>query len=247
MSTSHTVGVSRADSVDPTDKAEKKRLQTWNDLLQHTKIDEIINVGKAPALVSAADDETVDVAFKKLIDHNLLSMPVFCKSRGRYTDFVDVLDILVHVLNSFPRDKLTPDADFSQYMKEPVSALSDLSARNPYEAVEITAPFIVALKKMTHKGLHRIPIVDGAGHLEFIMTQSAIMSFISKNLDLFPGASKTVGELNLGYKAQVVAARRTQASGLQPARLPELQVRHLHSGAGLHLPRCLDHHRWWFL
>jgi hypothetical protein len=62
-------------------------------------------------------------------------MPVFCKSRGRYTDFVDVLDILVHVLNSFPRDKLTPDADFTQYMKEPVSALSDLSSRNPYEYV----------------------------------------------------------------------------------------------------------------
>jgi hypothetical protein len=37
MSTSHTVGVSRADSADPTDVKDKKRLQTWTDLLQHTK------------------------------------------------------------------------------------------------------------------------------------------------------------------------------------------------------------------
>jgi CBS domain-containing protein len=105
-----------------------------------------------------------------------------------------------------------------QYTFSAVSSIDRSSSNLPpslllRRAVEITAPFIVALKKMTHKALHRIPVVDGAGHLEFIMTQSAIMTFISKNLGLFPGADKTVGELNLGYKAQVVAARRTQTAG----------------------------------
>lgn len=80
-------------------------------------------------------------------------------------------------------------------------------------AVESTAPVHVALKKMTHKGLHRIPVVDSAGHLQFIMTQSCVMAFISKNLGLFPGFQKTVGELKLGYKTQIVAARRTQTAG----------------------------------
>lgn len=72
---------------------------------------------------------------------------------------------------------------------------------------------LVALKKMTSKGLHRIPVVDGAGHLESILSQSSIMAFIHKNLHLFPGTSRIVGELGLGYKAQVVAARRTQTAG----------------------------------
>jgi CBS domain-containing protein len=84
-------------------------------------------------MVAVTADAHISEAFKKMIDHQVLSLPVYDKSRGRYTEFIDTIDILVHVLNAFPKGAVDPNLDFEAFMKEPVSSLTDLSSRNPYK------------------------------------------------------------------------------------------------------------------
>jgi CBS domain-containing protein len=79
--------------------------------------------------------------------------------------------------------------------------------------IEAHAPLKVALRLMATHEIHRVPIVDEEGHLISILTQSSIISQIYHNLSIFSDSHKTVGELGLGYKAKIVAARSTQIAG----------------------------------
>lgn len=163
---------------------------------------------------------TIAEVYKILTEHKILSVPVLDKSlaKPRFTAFIDVIDILVHVMSKIsPSDVIggeTPKI-FTQFTAGQVVGLSE---RNPYFPVEESAPLMVALELMVKWRVHRIPVVDAEGHLETLITQSHVIKYIHDHLYLLKRMkSKTVEDLDLGTKGVITI--HSHASVLDGFRL----------------------------
>lgn len=54
------------------------------------------------SLITASGSDSVSSVVKKLIDNNILSLPIRDPTKkGNYTAFIDMLDVLVQVLEVF--------------------------------------------------------------------------------------------------------------------------------------------------
>jgi CBS domain-containing protein len=156
-------------------------------------------------------DDSVGSAFKKLIENNILSVPV--KSGKHFVAFVDILDIVAHFMETFDEFRAHPDWQKSnenvvEYLKlrgafamQTCGRVANKSGRNAFFAVESDAPLRAVVDCIVRKNVHRVPIVDGCGDLVTVVTQSRLVSWLDTNLakaGRFPG--KTIDELGMARR-----------------------------------------------
>jgi len=81
--------------------------------------------------------------------------------------------------------------------------IADLSKKNPMCPVRSKAPLMEALKIFANTGAHRVPILQNPWEVSNVLTQSAVIQWLSTHMDQLDIKGKTVRELGLGYKAVV--------------------------------------------
>jgi CBS-domain-containing membrane protein len=124
-------------------------------------------------------------------------------SHPQYTSFVDVVDIVSHVVSQLnPEERLEADTIPALFHDFIAADIVDASKRNPFCPVEDGAPLEVALRLMVKWGVHRIPIVDAEGNLVTLITQSQVIKHFYDNryTILSDLNNKTVAELSLGTR-----------------------------------------------
>eukprot|EP01118_Nematostelium_gracile_P008930 TRINITY_DN2985_c0_g1_i2.p1 TRINITY_DN2985_c0_g1~~TRINITY_DN2985_c0_g1_i2.p1 ORF type:complete len:352 (-),score=95.97 TRINITY_DN2985_c0_g1_i2:24-968(-) len=158
--------------------------------------------------------------FKTLVDHNILSAPVLDEKTGKYTGFLDIKDLVSFVVFVDDDQK----SDVPQNLGELIIhgcklfkvdldgvTVTYLSRRNPFRPIKSTDSLLKVCEELA-SGLHRVPIVDDAGNLVNIISQSAIVSWLySKSHDLKHFTSKSIEELNLGTKPVIMVKENTPA------------------------------------
>lgn len=88
-------------------------------------------------------------------------------------------------------------------ISEPVTVklTTDLSRKDPFMTILPEAPLTQAMEIFA-KGIHRIAVVDGDGHMQGILSQSAVARFLKMNMktrftELEPVFNKKVADLGL--------------------------------------------------
>jgi len=133
--------------------------------------------------------DSVATAFQKMINNNILSVPVYDQVRRSFTHFIDMVDVVAFAVARVTEQQAS--SDFIQFMDIPLlqtvncGEVSDLSKRDPFFPVESGAPLLEAMNLMVKWGVHRIPIVDAEGELMTIISQSQLSAFIYKYLSSF--------------------------------------------------------------
>jgi CBS domain-containing protein len=212
------------DYVIGTKLSEKKHLATkekgpsatyksLKEQLQHTQLEDILP--ERHTLITASGADSVSSVIKKLIDNNILSLPISDPTRkGNYTAFIDMLDVLVQVLEVFEAKYtgITMEAILKadEFTKMPCAQLANKSQRNPWKPIESRSTVWTTLELMCKWKVHRVPILDSAGELETAISQSFLAKYLAQFVDQLPVHTKTVGELKLGYKPEVIAVKATQ-------------------------------------
>eukprot|EP01089_Gocevia_fonbrunei_P015671 TRINITY_DN4642_c0_g1_i1.p1 TRINITY_DN4642_c0_g1~~TRINITY_DN4642_c0_g1_i1.p1 ORF type:complete len:332 (+),score=75.39 TRINITY_DN4642_c0_g1_i1:178-1173(+) len=158
-----------------------------------------------PTIATAKKKDHISKTFKTLIDHKILSCPVFNVAKQNYIGFIDMVDMVTHVINTCQESELMGGElpvimeNQERFTKSLTGNICDLSKRNPWKPVDKKVPISAAVKLMVQWKVHRIPIVDSDGELLTLVTQSQICKFINDHMDAYTSlASKTVGDLNLG-------------------------------------------------
>jgi len=156
-------------------------------------------------LIQATTTDPLLYGFQLLIDNKILSLPLYSIEKQSYIGFLDVVDIVHHVLNIINEDEIK--TGYKGY-KDRISSIkcgyiSNLSKRNAYKAADTNGTVQAAVDLICHWKVHRVPLVDYSGSLQHIFSQSYIVKILSKYIQLFPFVNKTVGELALGYKENV--------------------------------------------
>jgi len=153
-------------------------------------------------LIQATTTDPLLYGFQLLIDNKILSLPLYSIEKQSYIGFLDVVDIVHHVLNIINEDEIK--TGYKGY-KDRISSIkcgyiSNLSKRNAYKAADTNGTVQAAVDLICHWKVHRVPLVDYSGSLQHIFSQSYIVKILSKYIQLFPFVNKTVGELSFGYK-----------------------------------------------
>lgn len=159
-----------------------------------------------------------------LAQERMLSLPVQAKDSVDVIGFVDVLDVLTHIVRLCSEGKTHPEADeafentIMMYQKgfnfasTPVSAIIDSSSRDPLVPVYGRGTLAQLIEEAFSRGVHRVPVYNRASTVVTnIISQSDIIKFIMGKMDeagnpeavLGSLMGKTVDELRLGTKPVV--------------------------------------------
>eukprot|EP00029_Vermamoeba_vermiformis_P000565 TRINITY_DN1069_c0_g1_i2.p1 TRINITY_DN1069_c0_g1~~TRINITY_DN1069_c0_g1_i2.p1 ORF type:complete len:333 (+),score=90.10 TRINITY_DN1069_c0_g1_i2:187-1185(+) len=195
------------------EKGASAKYKSLKEQLQHTQLEDILP--ERQKLITAAGHDSVSSVLKKLIDNNILSLPISDPAKkGNYSAFIDMLDVLVQVLEVFEAKHtgLTMEAILKadEFANMPCAQLANKSQRNPWKPIESRSTVLTTLELMCKWRVHRVPILDSAGELETTISQSFLAKYLAQFIDQLPVHSKTVGDLKLGYKSNIIAVKATQ-------------------------------------
>merc|ERR1712130_235620 len=144
-------------------------------------------------------NQSIKDIFEVLTENRILSVPIFDK--GKYTRFIDMLDLLVYSIQVIGEDAIRSGYEtFKSHQGFVASCkeLADGSHRNPWMAVDIKSSVQHAIDLMNKGHLHRLAVVNPDGELSDILTQSSIIRYLYNNVDDLPNADQTLEELKLG-------------------------------------------------
>jgi CBS domain-containing protein len=157
-------------------------------------------------LVEATTTDSIIDGFQLLIDNKILSIPLYSVSKQHYVGFLDIIDVVHHFLNVLNEKDVKEGYDSfkKRFAGVTCGEVSDLSGRNPYKATDTSGTLQAAVNLICHWKAHRVPLVDISGSLQHVFSQSYIAKALSKYIQLFPFVNKTITELNLGFKDNII-------------------------------------------
>jgi len=158
--------------------------------------------------------------FKTLVDHNILSAPVYDEKAQKYTGFLDIRDLVSFVVfvdddqkSDVPQNLLELIMHGCKLFKVDLDGVTVtyLSRRNPFHPVSTSDSLLKVCEELS-KGLHRVPVVDQNGNVVNIISQSSVISFLAKHQkDIKSLTGHTLAELNLGTKPVISVKQDTPA------------------------------------
>lgn len=173
---------------------------TARDVLDNTKVKDIM-VGFS-RVIDVNSTDSVLVAFQRLTENKILSLPIFDERRNKYIGFLDIVDVVHHFLDALTETEVGQGfASFkSRFAKVQCKDIADLSGRDPYQPIDESAPLGAVISLISEWDVHRVPIIDAGGELVSLLSQSRVTAYLSQHLMKFDVSKKTVGELKLGLR-----------------------------------------------
>jgi len=186
------------------------------NFLRNTKVQALFPKERIK-LVTAYTSDSVSDVLQRLSEHSILSMPVYDSRIAMYTTFVDMLDITYYIVETIQENQIT-GGEFSallktseKFTKKTCAQIAGTSGRNPYYPIEEHTPLQTAMELMVDYRVHRLPVVDTAGHLQTIVSQSHIVDLLLKHMDKFSIGSQRISKLKLGLKEVLKVDKRQKA------------------------------------
>jgi len=137
--TEHIIGGRREDVVRVADKQDLSK-SSGKDFLQGTLVESLFPEQRTKIITVQCTDPVI-TAFQTLIEHKILSVPVFDSQRRSYNGFIDMLDVVYTIVALSSEVELTGGSlsqllnKSEQLRKTTCGQVVDASGRNPYYRV----------------------------------------------------------------------------------------------------------------
>jgi CBS domain-containing protein len=162
----------------------------------------------APAtknIVTAKDTDFIIEAFKSLIENHISAAPVLNTENGQYHFFIDLSDMLAHAVDILTENEIKegfdPEISQIEFSRYTVAQLAGYSSTNRFIEISGEATLREALHVLVDLGIHRLVLKSSEnGELVSILSQSQVVQVMYPHAKDFAFSSKTVGELQLGYR-----------------------------------------------
>jgi len=203
---------------------------TVRALLSQTKVGAL----KRPPKVIVIDSKTPLLeAFQTLLDHNLLSAPVYDGEKKVYTGFLDIRDLVSFVVFVYDEQKVEDNNTLKDILRHgekmfstPTTdgvTVSYLSRRNKFIQVMDEDTLLKVTEILSH-GVHRVPVIDKDGNVVSIVSQSNVVAFLNSHLQqLGNQLAKSINEIKIG-SSPVESVIKT-ATVIDTLRLMDVKMR----------------------
>jgi len=195
-------------------------------LLQTTLIRQILPA-KRDQILELDSNTTVSQAIKVLAGNNILSMPVWDKNDGVYLGFLDYLDILNFAINMYTEGIQVNETQYGAYCTDinilqhrgvrfgikPVKEIINASKKDEFIPVYAHGTIYQLIEGVFYKGIHRVPVLDENNKIVSIVTQSEVLNFLAKHMDIVVSdlGNISVDQLHLGTKNVIAMSTNAQA------------------------------------
>jgi len=160
-----------------------------NEWLEKTTIQVLEEVD----IITVPSTATTAEALRILSKHNILCAPILDESSNSYIGLVDMLDLVTFIVDIFKdlegqgevTDFFSVLESGERFITQDVKTIADFSKRNPFLPVRSDASLMHVLKLFGELRIHRLPVVNEAGKVVNLITQSAIVEFITS---IFPSS-----------------------------------------------------------
>ncbi|KAK9723401.1 cell separation during budding [Basidiobolus ranarum] len=172
---------------------------------------------KVQEVIVIDGESTLESAVQTLIQNGVSSAPIYDREAQAFVGMFDYRDMLTYVLAVKERGSIL-HSETSQEIVDlikkasnaesiPVKLASDLSQRNPFYSITEDTSLIQILDLLS-TSVHRAVVVNNAGDIRGILSQSLVVEYIFKKLESYPDLkslfSKKLPELKIG-KSEVVS------------------------------------------
>ena len=159
----------------------------------------------AGSIVVAKDTDYIIEAFKQLIENHISALPVLNTENGEYHFFMDLSDILAHAVDILTENEIKegfdPEISQIEFSRYTVAQLAGYSSTNRFVEISPDASVSDAMQTLVQEGVHRLVLKNAeTGALVSLVTQSQVVQVLYPHIKDFAFASRTVGELQLGYR-----------------------------------------------
>jgi len=185
-------------------------------LLNNTRVGDLTSERRTLAYVNR--DEPALEAWRSLIDHKVLSLPIHDQRKTVFIGFVDIVDVLNIIVNHFTENELvaTQEADLQALLgsRQAFAGLTVADLHDPkriaFLPVDTRMPLREAIRLMIEWKTHRLPVVDAGGELVTILSQSRVASHFAQHLPLFSFSGSRIGDLPDFITRDVVSVKNDQ-------------------------------------
>jgi len=190
-------------------KEEKKHKMSGRAFLESVSVSEFDKTQKQGnhdnhKIIVFESHEKIRNAMQILIDNNIYSAPVWNKEEKQFIGMLDLMDILCFFEKVFKETEVLGEGflalfeQVNRFATEDVAHCADLSKNNPFVAVGDNENLLQVVELLSRPAVHRVNVFSAEGLLENVITQSAVIELLSKNIDKLAVAHKTIEELNIG-------------------------------------------------
>jgi len=157
--------------------------------LSKIKVERLLPRGRQ--VITSNTFETLPDVFKKMIDTNVLSLPVL-NQKEKYYGVIEMMDLVEYVTTVFSDLTTTKFIDLEKMlssekkfthgtvrdvMKSPISKIS------PFKPIDKGYSLFTAWEILAHGAVHRIPVIDEEEKICDIITQSMLIDFLWQNIE----------------------------------------------------------------
>jgi len=197
------------------------------DLVQFLKQKSIGEVSVLnPHLIEAKTSTNALDGYKLLVQHNILSIPLYDEQINNYTSFLDIMDILYFLTHDGPEG-----LNLEKLQSKTCGQLADFSKLDPFIKITETTNLIKVLQisSQDYRSLHRFPVVDQEGKLRGIVSQSLLVRYLEPHSRKFDFGTLSVGVLGLGLDKKVITVTEDDTVLLAIQKLKQHKI----SGVGI--------------
>eukprot|EP01125_Pyxidicula_operculata_P004112 TRINITY_DN1594_c0_g1_i2.p1 TRINITY_DN1594_c0_g1~~TRINITY_DN1594_c0_g1_i2.p1 ORF type:complete len:248 (+),score=37.64 TRINITY_DN1594_c0_g1_i2:63-806(+) len=169
--------------------------QKWDQLLKTTKVKDLCSE-KKKGLIYVDRRITVEEVLKILEKENILSVPVVDEEKKEFYGFVDVLDIAGFILDTWKKQSYhLDDVHFPSdpFFKSPIIDVLNYSEVDypVYIEEDASVANLISIFRdpKNYYRLHRCAVTQN-GDVVNVVSQSDVIAFVAKHIDLFPSEKK---------------------------------------------------------
>jgi len=168
-----------------------------------------------PSVVTLDSTSSIYTCLMTFVETGILSAPVYDEASGEYLGFMDMMDVVRQLVDKFGEqhlqhhDALHAARQEAFFTTTHIKDIIDFKDRNPFVAVaaDTTLASLLDLFTADSKYVRRVAVVDpavaGRGQIVSIVSQFALISYISKHHSLISQPTTTVSAFYAADKAVV--------------------------------------------
>jgi len=186
-------------------------------LLMKTRVQDL---RPSPDVIYVANrDDSVMSVWRGLVRHKFLSCPVVKRKQAKYHGFIDLADIALFIIENFGQSFLVSSEDYysliskeEAFLKKTVKDVmrNPKTQRNPFHPVYENYSVMSAMELLAReRGLHRVPVIDRAERIVGLISQSQLIHFILRNIELLGNKRfKTLDKSPHIFKKKVISVNQ---------------------------------------
>jgi CBS domain-containing protein len=169
-------------------------------------------------IISISGNDSISDAFKKLVENNILSLPVH--EDDHFLGFLDILDILSFLISKLGKESEKKEVwenwvSLKNFSNTSCKNITNMSGRNPPIVEKGTSSLQSVIDLIgAENNFHRIGILNDEGKVTSLISQFRILQFLSEHgiqTEMGNLATSTIGQLRLGFKKVVTVDEDTKS------------------------------------